>query len=94
MRKIEINKKVIEEIFEKKKHEKDKSIVTKNLKPYSICVGIPCKEIKKRYNDDVINFLLDLKWWDWNDEKIFKNKDFFNLNLNNYNINYIKNKII
>ena len=30
MRKIEMNKKVIEEIFEKKKHEKDKSIVTKN----------------------------------------------------------------
>ena len=30
MRKIEINKKAIEEIFEKKKHEKDKSIVTKN----------------------------------------------------------------
>ena len=30
MRKIEINKKLIEEIFEKKKHEKDKSIVTKN----------------------------------------------------------------
>ena len=30
MRKIEINKKIIEEIFEKKKHEKDKSIVTKN----------------------------------------------------------------
>ena len=30
MRKIEINKKVMEEIFEKKKHEKDKSIVTKN----------------------------------------------------------------
>ena len=30
MRKIEINRKVIEEIFEKKKHEKDKSNVTKN----------------------------------------------------------------
>ena len=30
MRKIEINKKVIEEIFEKKKHEKDISIDTKN----------------------------------------------------------------
>ena len=30
MRKIEINKKVIEEIFEKKKHENDKSNVTKN----------------------------------------------------------------
>ena len=30
IRKIAINKKVIEEIFEKKKQEKDKSIVTKN----------------------------------------------------------------
>ena len=30
MRKIEINRKVIEEIFEKKKHEKDKSNETKN----------------------------------------------------------------
>ena len=30
MRKIEMNKKVIEEIFEKKKHEKDKSNATKN----------------------------------------------------------------
>ena len=30
MRKIEINTKVIEEIFEKTKHEKDNSIVTRN----------------------------------------------------------------
>ena len=30
IKKIAIKKKVIEEIFEKKKHEKDKSIVTKN----------------------------------------------------------------
>jgi len=30
IKKIAINKKVIDEIFEKKKHEKDKSIVTKN----------------------------------------------------------------
>ena len=30
IRKIAINKKITEEIFEKKKHEKDKSIVTKN----------------------------------------------------------------
>ena len=30
IKKIAINKKVIDEIFEKKKHENDKSIVTKN----------------------------------------------------------------
>ena len=27
------------------------SIVTKKLPPYSICVGIPCKPIKKRFSD-------------------------------------------
>ena len=34
------------------------SIVTKDLEPYSICVGIPCKENKKRYKPDMIKFLL------------------------------------
>lgn len=71
-----------------------KSVVTKDLKPYTICAGIPCREIKLRYNPLVIDFLLDLKWWDWDDDKIKKNKHFFNLNLNNYSLDYIKNIII
>ena len=54
-----------------------KSIVTRDLPDYSICVGSPCKVVKKRYNEDIINFLLKIKWWDWNDNKIKKNKNFF-----------------
>ncbi len=30
------------------------SIVTKDVEPYSICVGSPCKEVKKRFSEDVI----------------------------------------
>lgn len=59
-----------------------RSVVTKDLPPYTICVGQPCKVVKKRYSDDVINFLQDLKWWDWDEEKIKRNKEFFMTNLN------------
>jgi acetyltransferase-like isoleucine patch superfamily enzyme len=54
-----------------------RSIVTKNLEPYTICVGSPCKEIKKRYNDEIINLLLEIKWWNWSDDKIKKINSFF-----------------
>ena len=70
-----------------------KSVITRNLPPYSICVGSPCKVVKKRYNDNIIDFLLQIRWWDWNDEKIKNNKDFFFCNLNEVNnINSLKIK--
>lgn len=71
-----------------------KSIITKNLPPYTICVGGPCKPIKKRYNDEITQFLLQLKWWDWDDEKIKKNKDFFMANLNIISIEKLKLLIV
>lgn len=71
-----------------------RSVVTKDLLPYTICVGTPCKEVKKRYSDDVIEFLLDLKWWNWTDEKIKRNKKFFMTNLNKQTLSDIKQLII
>lgn len=71
-----------------------KSVVTKNLPPYTICGGIPCKVLKNRYDKNIINFLLELKWWNWSDEKIKKNKKFFYTNLNDTNIDQLKKIII
>lgn len=68
-----------------------KSVITKSLPPYSICVGSPCKPIKYRYNQDVIDFLIDLKWWNWDTKKIKQNENFFKTDLNNIkDINNIK----
>lgn len=39
------------------------STVTKNVDPYTIVGGNPAKIIKKRFNENEIKFLLDLKWW-------------------------------
>jgi len=44
------------------------SFVNKDIPPYSVYAGIPAKEIKKRFSQDDIDFLMELQWWN-NDEK-------------------------
>lgn len=39
------------------------SVVGKNIEPYSICVGNPVRVIKKRFDEETINKLLSLQWW-------------------------------
>ena len=45
------------------------SVVTQDVEPYSIMGGNPAQ----RFDQDTINFLLELKWWNWSIEKISKN---------------------
>ncbi|MBN1040339.1 CatB-related O-acetyltransferase [Clostridium sp. ZS1] len=50
-----------------------RAIVTNDVPPYTIALGIPAKVIKKRFSDDIILKLLKIKWWDWPNEKIKAN---------------------
>ncbi|KNY29921.1 CatB-related O-acetyltransferase [Pseudobacteroides cellulosolvens] len=47
-----------------------RAVVTKDIPPYTVVGGIPAKEIKKRFNDETINKLQQIQWWDWSFEKI------------------------
>jgi len=49
------------------------AVVTKNVSPYSIIVGNPSKEIKKRFSEEIIELLIGISWWDWPIEKIQNN---------------------
>jgi len=49
------------------------STVVKDVAPYSIVGGNPATEIKKRFSHEVIERLLEIKWWNWDIEKISKN---------------------
>lgn len=49
--------------------------ITKNVPAYTIVGGNPAKEIKKRFSEEKIKELLDLKWWDWEMDKITANLD-------------------
>lgn len=62
------------------------STVTKNVEPYSIVGGNPAKEIKKRFSKEQIEKLLEIKWWNWEIEKITENVQ----NLTGENIENLK----
>lgn len=51
------------------------SVVAKDIEPYSVAVGNPCRVVRKRFDEEIIKKLYALKWWDWDEEKIFKNLD-------------------
>lgn len=46
------------------------SVVTKDVEPYSIVAGSPAKLIRKRFSDEIIHNLLELKWWELSFDEI------------------------
>jgi len=46
------------------------SHVVKDVEPYSIVGGNPAKLIKYRFDKEIIDKLLELKWWELDDETI------------------------
>lgn len=48
-----------------------RALVTRDVEPYSIIGGNPAKIIRKRFDDERIKLLLEMSWWNW-DEEILK----------------------
>lgn len=47
-----------------------RSVVTKDVPPYTVVAGSPARVIRKRFDDTTIDQLLALKWWDLPDEQV------------------------
>lgn len=50
------------------------AVVAKDIPPYAIAVGNPATVVKYRFEEEQIKKLLKIKWWNWDIEKIEKNK--------------------
>jgi acetyltransferase-like isoleucine patch superfamily enzyme len=55
------------------------AVVTKDVPPYAIVVGVPAKVLRYRFDNEKIEKLLQLKWWE-NDFSEIKDLPFDNVN--------------
>jgi acetyltransferase-like isoleucine patch superfamily enzyme len=53
------------------------SVVTHDVPAYAVVAGNPARLIRYRFKEETIKKLLKLKWWDWPEDKIRRNKRFF-----------------
>ena len=57
------------------------AVVTKDVQPYEIVGGVPARHLKWRFSEHIRKQLLEIRWWDWDDEKIKRNRKFFTTDL-------------
>ncbi len=53
------------------------AVVVDNVPDYAIVGGIPAKIIKYRFENNIIQSLLKIKWWDWDEKKLKQTHHFF-----------------
>jgi virginiamycin A acetyltransferase len=46
------------------------SVVAKNIEPYTVAGGNPAKPIKKRFDEEMIELLLEIQWWNFQSEQL------------------------
>ncbi|MGB1091556.1 MAG: CatB-related O-acetyltransferase, partial [Oceanobacter sp.] len=50
-----------------------KSVVTSDVPPYAVVGGNPATVIRHRFDHATVQRLLEIRWWDWDAEKITRN---------------------
>ncbi|QZT38407.1 Vat family streptogramin A O-acetyltransferase [Halosquirtibacter xylanolyticus] len=67
-----------------------KSVVTKDVAPYAVVGGNPACLIKMRFSEKIVNRLLELKWWNWDIQKITSNIHALTQNISLTDLNNFK----
>lgn len=55
------------------------SVVTKPLPDFSVSVGNPARVLRMRFSPVVIEYLLRVEWWQWDLNRLRRNRPFFEI---------------
>lgn len=50
-----------------------RAVVAGTVPPYAVAAGNPARIIRMRFDEEIVNLLLRLKWWDWDPKKLAEN---------------------
>ncbi len=50
-----------------------RALVARDVPPYAVVVGNPGRVVKLRFAPEIVEALLDIRWWDWEPQKIARN---------------------
>jgi acetyltransferase-like isoleucine patch superfamily enzyme len=53
------------------------SVVTRDVAPYAIVAGVPATEIRRRFDDETIDRLERIGWWNWPDSTLRSSVEWF-----------------
>lgn len=48
------------------------AVVTKDIPPFAVAVGVPARPIRSRFADEVTQDLMEIAWWDWSHDELKK----------------------
>lgn len=51
------------------------SVVAKDVPAYCVAGGNPCRVIRQRFDEELTEYLLKLRWWDWEPDKISRSME-------------------
>ena len=53
------------------------SVVLSDIPPYAIAAGNPARVVRYRFSPEVVRGLLKIRWWDWPEDRIRDNLEWF-----------------
>ena len=53
------------------------AVVVSDVEPYAIVGGVPAREIRKRFDDEQVAYLLASRWWERPFDELRKEADSF-----------------